>query len=89
MSADETTTAYIAKLRADFEEQSKAIRIRHLALGYAFGRTDEHHALTGEYPESALGGPFADFYEQHTDGNWTDLNDQYVTFQSREDSSSE
>jgi len=84
VSADEIT-AYIAKLRADFEEQSKAIRVRHLALGYAFGRTDEHRALTGEYPEDALGAPFADFYEQHTDGGWTDLDRQYTAFQSRKD----
>lgn len=74
---------YIAKLHADFEVERKQIRTRHLALGYAFGRADQRLTDGCEPPEDGHGGSFADFYEQHTDGSWTDLGPQYAAFQAR------
>lgn len=86
---NDAVDAYIRKLRAQFEEQRESVRTRSTAIGYAFGRADQRLADGCEPPEDGHARAFADFYEQHTNGSWTDLGPQYAAFQSRKDSSSE
>lgn len=87
--SDDETAAFIAKLRADFDAEREMIRTRMLAHGYAFGRADQRLADGCEPSEDGHGSSFADFYERHANGSWTDLGPQYAAFQSRKDSSSE
>ncbi|WP_086848358.1 hypothetical protein [Amycolatopsis kentuckyensis] len=83
--ADDPVVAHIRQLHERFDREREEIRTRSVALGYSFGRIAERVAR-GDY--DALdddAGPFADFYEQHTDGSWADLSKKYDEFQSRKD----
>ena len=86
---DEPLAAYIRRLHERFEREREEIRTRSIALGYAFGRADQRLLDGREPPEDNHGTAFADFYEQHNSGTWTDLGPQYAAFQTRKDSSSE
>lgn len=83
-TTEDPMVAYIRELHEKFEREREALRTRCIAMGYAFGRISERNAR-GEYESAEDAGPFADFYEQHTDGNWADLTDQYAAFQSGKD----
>jgi hypothetical protein len=72
---------YIRTLRVQLEEHTNKVRTRTLAMGYAFGRADQRFTDGCEPPEDGHGSAFADFYEQHTNGSWTDLGPQYAAFQ--------
>ena len=83
--ADDPVVAYVRQLHERFEQEREAVRTRTIALGYAFGRIAERVAA-GDYQAANEDAPaFADFYEQHTDGSWTDLSKIYAEFQSRKD----
>ncbi|RSD21969.1 hypothetical protein [Amycolatopsis eburnea] len=75
---------YIAQLREGFDREREAIRTHSIALGYAMGRISEDVAR-GDYSSFDDARPFADFYEQHTNGRWDDLTRLYTEFQSRKD----
>lgn len=86
-AATNAVDAYVRMLRAEFEAEREVIRTRNLALGYAFGRADQRLADGCEPPEDGHGSAFADFYEQHNNGSWTDLGPQYAAFQAGKDGS--
>jgi hypothetical protein len=83
-TAEDPITAYIRRLRENFDQEREAIRTRTIALGYVFGRAAERVATGGEPPDDHAMA-FADFYAQHADGTWADLTKQYTAFLTRKD----
>lgn len=77
--------AYIAELHEKFDRERETIRTRSIALGYAFASIVDRLAAGDHQAANEDASAFADFYEQHTDGNWADLPKQYAAFQSRKD----
>lgn len=85
MTASDPVVGYIRKIHEVADARTELVRTRSVAMGYAFGRADEHFANGGEPPKDGHARAFADFYQENTDGDWADLERQYAAFQTRKD----
>jgi hypothetical protein len=84
-TTEDPVAAYIRQLHEKFDREREAIRTRTLALGYVFGCTAARIDGGDDQANSDHATEFADFYEQHTDGNWADISKLYAKFQSGKD----
>ena len=84
-TTEDPMVAYVRQLHERFDREREEVRTRALALGYTFGRAAERVAA-GDYEANGdHASAFADFYQEHTDGSWADLTQQYDEFQSGKD----
>lgn len=82
---EDPMVVYVREVHERHDRDRESVRARALALGYVFGRTAERIEGGDYQANSDHASAFADFYEQHTDGNWADLPTKYAEFQSGKD----